>query len=477
MSGTTSVPSATLTTAGFIAPAEADILAGALADMSAAFGGDLNTENLETPQGQLASSLSAIITDKDDQLLALFNGIDPAMATGRMQDAIARIYFITRQPALPTTVTATCGGQVNVPIPAGALAKATDGNIYTCVAGGSIGANGFVTLQFACTTTGPIACPAGSLSTIYRGVAGWDTITNSQDGVVGQNVETPQQFELRRQLLVTKNSVGSVSAVQASVLSVSGILDAYTTDNATGAPLVLDGVTIPANGLYVCVSGGDPNAVAMAIWQKKMPGCPMGGNTTVIVQDTNSGYSLPYPAYSITFQTAVEQSFVFLVSITNSPAVPSSASTSIQNVILNAFSGSDGGPRARIGTTVHAARFYSGIAQLGTWANIVTIKIGSTGAPKAVFAASMSGTVMTVTAISSGTIAVGHTIKGGGVVDNLLIVSLGSGSGGTGTYNISVPQTIASQQFTTIYADLDLVTVGIAHVPVVAPTDITTVLV
>lgn len=476
MTGNSSVPHATFGPTGFIAPAEQDVFAGVFADIDAACGGGLNPA-LETPQGQLATSWTANIADKNDQFLALTNGVDPALATGRMQDAIARIYFIQRLPAQSTSVQALCTGQVRVIIPIGALAAATDGNLYSCIAGGSIGDDGTVLLQFACVATGPIACPAATLTAIYRGVSGWDSITNPADGVIGNDVETPQQFELRRQQLVVNNAVGSIPAIQASVLSVPGILDAYTTDNPTSGAIVQDGITIPANSLYVCVAGGDPNAIASAIWRKKPPGIPMAGNTTITVQDTNSGYSPPFPSYNITFETAIPQTFVFTISITNSAAVPSNAATQIQAVILAAFAGADGGPRARIASVVHAARFYAGIASLGTWANIVTVKIGSTGAPKAIFAASISGTLMTVTAISSGVIGVGQTVKGNGLSSNVLITSFGSGSGGTGTYNLSLPQTISSQQCTAIFADLDLVTVGIAHVPVVDTLDITVKLV
>ncbi len=475
MSGTTSVPQPVFGPTGYAAPTQQDILAGVQADVNAALGGGVNPA-LSTPQGQLASSFAAIIADKDDQFLALTSGVDPAFATGRMQDGIARVYYITRLPALSTVVQCTCTGTVNTFIPSRALAQAADGNLYACVSGGFITSTGIVSLEFSCVTTGPIACPATTLNSIYNGITGWDSITNPQDGVIGQDVETPGQFELRRQQLVFNNAVGSVPAVQASVLTVPGILDAYTTDNITGAPLILDGITIPTNALYVCVSGGDPIAVATAIWKKKMPGCPMAGNTTVVVQDTNSGYSLPYPSYSIIFQTAIPQEFVFTVTISNSAAVPSTVATLVQNAVLNAFSGSDGGPRARIGSTVHAARFYTGVAALGTWANIVTIKIGSTGQPMATFIASMSGSVMTVTSIISGAIGVNQTVKGAGLADNVLVSSFGSGSGGTGTYNLSIPQTISSQQCTTIFANLDLVTVGVAHIPTVDPLDITTVL-
>jgi hypothetical protein len=439
-------------------------------------GGGMNPA-LETPQGQLATSLTAIIGDKNDQFLLLTQGCDPKYASGRMQDGIARIYFIERKPAVPTSVQATCTGIAGVKIPSRSLARASDGNTYACVSGGTIGVNGTVVLSFECTTTGPVDCPAGSLTTIYRSVPGWDTIINPSDGVIGSNVESRRDFEIRRQASVAKNAVGSLPAIQGAVLNVPNIIDAYTTDNPSGTQIIVDGVTLPPNSLYVCVSGGDPQAVAQAIWTKKMPGCPMAGNTTMTVQDTNSGYSPPYPSYQIKFQTASPAGFVVTVRITASNLVPSNAVDLVRAAVLSAFSGGDGGSRARIGSTVYSSRFYSGVATLGSWAEIISIKIGTTNSPKAIFGASISGTTMTVTAISFGVIGVGHTVSGAGLGPNITIVSFGSGSGGTGTYNLSLPQSLSTRQFVSVLADMDVAQVGIAHVPVLSAGDISVVLV
>ena len=92
---TTSVPACSMTAAGFVAPSEPDILAGVQADINAALGGNVNPA-LNTPQGQLATSETAIIGDCNDQLLALFNGFDPRNAIGRQQDALGYIYFMKR---------------------------------------------------------------------------------------------------------------------------------------------------------------------------------------------------------------------------------------------------------------------------------------------------------------------------------------------------------------------------------------------
>lgn len=73
--------------------------------------------------------------------------------------------------------------------------------------------------------------------------------------------------------------------------------------------------------------------------------------------------------------------------------------------------------------------------------------------PPAVYTGTIATTVMTVTAITSGTIAVGQTISGAGITGAPTIVSLGTGTGGTGTYNISSSQTVSVGE--TITSGLD----------------------
>eukprot|EP00919_Chromeraceae_sp_WS-2016_P029700 GHVR01070670.1.p1 GENE.GHVR01070670.1~~GHVR01070670.1.p1 ORF type:complete len:170 (+),score=8.30 GHVR01070670.1:53-562(+) len=164
---TTNVPRPTFGPNGFIIPQESAVLAGVLADFQAAFGGGLNPA-LETPQGQLASSEAAIVGDANSTFLQFTQQVDPAFATGRMQDAIARIYFLTRNPAQATVVQALCSGLAGVSIPIGTRAVSADGNFYACSDGGTIPLSGSITLTFTCETTGPIECPVGNLNTIYQ---------------------------------------------------------------------------------------------------------------------------------------------------------------------------------------------------------------------------------------------------------------------------------------------------------------------
>ncbi len=371
---TTNVPQLQFTPTGIVVPSEQDILAGVQRDQDDAFGGGLNP-SLSTPQGQIASSETAIIADKDSQILFLANNFDPAYASGRFQDAIARIYGLTRNPPEPSTAQCLCVGLASTVIPTGALA--TDGtNEWTCTQGGTIPIGGSITLPFACVVNGPIAVPANSINQIVQTILGWDTINNLSPGVEGSDVESRADFEHRRQLSVAGNSKSMIQSVIAAVLAVPGVIDAYGYSNDTASPVTVGGVTIAANAIYVCVSGGDPQLVANAIWSKKMPGCPMQGGTTETVTDS-VGYSPPYPTYTIKFQTAAATAIKIAVSITNSAAVPSDVNTQVKAAIQAAFSGADGGSRARIGATLYASRFYAGVASLGAWAQLISILIGT----------------------------------------------------------------------------------------------------
>ena len=273
----TSVPAPTLGPTGFTAPDDATILAAVLADLNAAFGGGLNL-NLSTPQGQLASTLAAIISDNDALFCQYVAQVDPQYAQGRMQDAVGNLYFLTRLPATSTLVQCTCTGLAGTVIPAGALAADSSGNIYAAVSGGTIPVGGTITLAFANQVTGPVPCAAGTLTSIYVAIPGWDTITNPAAGVLGQNAETAQQFEYRRQNSVAANANGVVPSVFAAIMASGAGLglaptDAYVVENNTGSPSTVNGVSLLPNSIYIAVAGGDPASIATAIWSKLSAGC------------------------------------------------------------------------------------------------------------------------------------------------------------------------------------------------------------
>lgn len=439
MSGTSSVPEPVFGPRGFIAPAESDILTGVLADTNAAMGGDLNPA-LDTPQGQLSSSEAAIIGNKNDQFVALTNGVDPAYASGRMQDAIARIYFLERKPAEATVVQAVLSGLDGTVIPVGAMASAADGTVFLSTASGVI-SGGTLSLPFQAIVPGPIAAPPGFVNQIFQVIPGWDSITNPIAGVTGTNVEGRAAFEERRAASVALNAQGSLPAVRAAVLNVTNVLDAYATENVTSAPVVIGGYTLKPHSLYVAALGGEAQDIGEAIWTKKSPGCDYNGNVVVTVVD--SSYSSPQPSYQVRYQSPDVAAILFQVEIAGGPQVPSNAADQIRAAIIAAFNGDDETARERIGGTIYASRYYCPVAAVGpSWVRIISIKVGYGAAAQ--FTGAIAGTTLTVSAVSSGALAVGQRITGANVQAGTVVTGLISGTGGVGTYSISPSQASVS---------------------------------
>jgi hypothetical protein len=109
----------------------------------------------------------------------------------------------------------------------------------------------------------------------------------------------------------------------------------------------------------------------------------------------------------------------------------------------------------RNGTNANTFRVYN------TFTSATSFERGKSGWERstedAVVTGSVATTVLTVTAVTSGTLAVGQIITGTNVLPGTRIAALGTGTGGTGTYTVSQSQTVAS---TTITAGAPVFRVG-----------------
>lgn len=373
-----SVPTIQFTPAGVVIPTESAVLAGVQYDMDAAFGGGLNPA-LETPQGQLASSQTAIIGDKNNEVALIVNQVDPQYSDGKFQDAIARIYFLNRKPATSTSVICTLGGAPGTVIPAGTLAQDTSGNTYASVGTATIGAGSTVDQEFQNIVSGPIPCAAGTLIQVFQAIGGWDTITNATDGTIGRDAENRADFEERRRNSVALNARSTPEAIYAAVFDVDDVLDCYVIDNPTNATVNTGSTNYPvgAHSVYVAVVGGLDADIAQAIWSKKDVGCDYNGNTTVVVTDP-SGYSYPQPTYNVKFQRTTSLAIKFAVRLVNDPLLPLNITTLVQDAIIARFNGTDGTSRERIGSVVFSSRYYGAVSACAPNVALLDILIGTT---------------------------------------------------------------------------------------------------
>ena len=90
--------------------------------------------------------------------------------------------------------------------------------------------------------------------------------------------------------------------------------------------------------------------------------------------------------------------------------------------------------------------WYYGTMNRSAWYQTGTVQfpIAATQATTALVTGSISGNVLTVTSVTVGALAVGQVISGTGIALNTTISALGTGSGGSGTYTVSIGQSVSS---------------------------------
>uniref|UniRef100_A0AAU6W302 Baseplate protein J-like barrel domain-containing protein n=4 Tax=unclassified bacterial viruses TaxID=12333 RepID=A0AAU6W302_9VIRU len=372
------VPALKITPDGVVAPDSTTIRAAVLADENIAFGGDLDVITPSTPQAFLADQLTSNITDANAAVAYYVSQVDPANAEGRMQEGIARIYFLDRKGATASVVQALVTGQLGSTLAAGALAEDENGLLWQSTGTVSFVSSGSATIQFACLTYGPVQLGIGALTRIAQASPGWDAVTNLAPATLGSDVETRAEFELRRQLSVAKNAQHSPAAVRAAVFDIDGVIDVFVYDNFTNDTILYGATNYPLepHSIYVGVVGGGEQEIAQAIISKISTGCGFNGNTTVVVQDTT--YSYPYPAYNIKFNRPDTLPVLFVIRLANNPSLPSNIISLTKAAAINTLNGVNGAQRARMGGQIFASNYYAPIAAISSAVSIVGIKIGTT---------------------------------------------------------------------------------------------------
>lgn len=336
---------------------------------------ELNTEP-GTPAGQLIDSQTAAIVDKDSEVLFLANQFNPLTAEGIWQDALAKIYFLTRKTAQVSEAVCTCTGLQGTVIAQGALIKSSaDGAEWACAETVTIPATGSVQVRFLARTSGPLMAAANTLTQIVTVTPGWDAVTNVAAAMVGRDSETQKEMEQRRYASVAANSRGSVSSLYGALADLPDVLDVVVLENIGNEPIVSWGVTIPGHSVWIAIVGGDESAIAETIYQKKDAGCGTAGNTTVTYQDM----SLPgTPIYSYLIERPDALAFGVKVTFRLTPSTPQNIVQQIKKAVLDDFNGIGAHGNLRVGTAqeVYASRFYCSAIGAGVQ-NLVSIEIAA----------------------------------------------------------------------------------------------------
>lgn len=371
------IPNIQFTAQGIEAPTREAVTNGLWDMMRQAFGPNI-TRDARTPQGQLVTSLTAVITDRDSQFIELANNFDPRYSFGKFQEALGAIYFLSRSEATRSVVTLEFTGLAGNVVPIGAQVQDDNGNIWETTQTGEVAvATGTVTLLARAQVPGPIQAATGTINNLLDTLPGIDRAENTVPAVPGSNEESRADFELRRAESVAANSRLTNSAVYGAVFDLADVIDVRVVDNPSDDAITVGATNYPMirNSLLVSVVGGDDYEIAGKIMVKGGTGCSFMGNTEVLWKDTDNYDDGFPPEYVVKFLRPTIVPLYFDIRVADFSTVSGPQISAARQSIANQLA--SGPRRARIGGTVVASSFGCGLdSALG----VVEIKVSTDGA-------------------------------------------------------------------------------------------------
>ena len=362
-----------LSSQGLYAPQTQEVIDVLVGDLQVAFGAQFGASTL-SPEGQFTAIFGSALADLYATNEATYNAAIPSNASGPALDDCLSAFGGERIPATESVINGVViTGTPGTAVPAGfqvAVASNTS-LIFQIAAATTIGGGGTVTASFVAVNTGPVAAPAGQLTSIVNPVAGIASVTNPTDAVVGRAVETDAAFRNRAATERNRPGTGTPDGLVAAILAVANVSACVPVwnDNDVTSP---NGV--PPHAFELVVTGGVDADVANAIWLAHGAGITTYGNTTVTVFDADGD------SHAVSFsRIVVVQVYVGLVLTTNTdptsgPVYPPNGDSQVQQAVAGIVFNS--------GQTVYPLAILAAAASIqGVETAVVTLSISASPSP------------------------------------------------------------------------------------------------
>lgn len=344
------IPTIEFTNTGIIAPERQAVTNGLWQMFDEAFGVNF-PRDMRTPQGQLVTSLTAIINNANDRMVELGNNFDPRYAVGQFQEALAAIYFIDRKFSTKSVAQLKVTGLPTTVIPAGFIVIDDDGIEWEFASDYTIGPD---LADIVCREAGPVRAAADTITQIKQSLEGLDRVTNPAAAAVGEGTESRVEFERRRRESVSKNGKLTTDSVLGAVFNLEGVLDCQVIQNPTDESVTVGVTDYPMirNSLLVSVVGGDAQEIAETILIKGGTGCTLIGNTTVNFTDDEV---VAAPSYPVKFLRPTNTEVYIQIVVIDQTEISYQNKQNAINIVMEAFT--HGENRARIGGLIIGADY------------------------------------------------------------------------------------------------------------------------
>jgi len=234
--------------------------------------------------GIFADAIAQLWEVLEDEYYALSRDAEEASL-----DVIGALTATARKNATKSTVVLTCNLNNGTVVPEGSIVSVNGDPsirvVTTAVATGPGPGAANVDVEAEAETAGVIAANPGTLTVIETPVAGWNTVTNAEPLLGGDDIESDAVYRQRQLDEIAAGGGGSVPGVRADILAVSDDINAVLVlENDTEA--TVDGM--PPKSIEVVVHGGDDldQEIAEALFNSKSGGIyPHGSEGPFTVTD------------------------------------------------------------------------------------------------------------------------------------------------------------------------------------------------
>ena len=340
-----------LSDTGFLIKRLEAILADKNTAVTDVFGPDINLTP-QSPDGQINGTLAESDADLWELAGAVANMYNPSAATGNSLSALVQINGITRAAATSSSVSLDLTGTNTTLIPSGSLVSTASGIQYATDADATI-AGGVAVVGGTAVIPAATISLTGTITTIVNPIAGWATVNNPTDAVIGTDEETDAALRIRRAQSVAFASQSLFESIFSAVAQLDGVIQTVVLENDTNAT---DGNGQPAHSVQVLVDGGDDDEIGEAIFNEKCVGITTVGSTTIAVIDNIGG------SHDINFQRPTIVPIYVIVNLTTDGTYPGNGDDLITQAIIDFSEGQlAAGQRQGIGDDVINSRLYTPI--------------------------------------------------------------------------------------------------------------------
>lgn len=291
------------------------------------YGSDVYLGN-DSQDGQMLAVFAQAISDAGAAAVAVYNAFSPATAQGAGLSSVIKINGLQRNVSTFTTVDVTLIGQSGTVIANGVVSDGT--NKFDLPSSVTIPDAGEITVTATAQELGSLTASIGTVTDIETPTRGWQEATNPTAAVPGNAVESDATLRVRQGQSTALAALSLFDATVAAVENLSGVVEVAAYENDTSET---DDNGLPSHSISLVVLGGDSQAIAETIADKKNPGTGTYGTTSEFVVNASGA---PLTVY---FYRPTDVPITVEIDVTKLSGYVSTTKAVIQQAIVDYING------------------------------------------------------------------------------------------------------------------------------------------